>query len=78
MLRSSKSTKAGWQAAWQQRGIHFAKSHVGMALQVGWRGSLTRGWLVSVCCSVRLAWQPTACRSLLLGQSGTSGSRGRA
>ena len=36
MLRSSKTSKSGWHAAWQQRGIHFAKSHVGMALQVGW------------------------------------------
>lgn len=34
MLRSSKTSKAGWQSAWQQRGIHFARSHVGMALQV--------------------------------------------
>ena len=34
MLRSSKTSKAGWQAAWLQRGIRFSKSHVGMALLV--------------------------------------------
>ena len=34
MLRSSKTAKAGWRSAWQGRSIHFAKSHVGMALQV--------------------------------------------
>ena len=34
MLRSSKTVKTQWHASWQQRGIHFAKSHVGMALQV--------------------------------------------
>jgi hypothetical protein len=40
MLRSSKTSKAGWHTAWQQRGIYFSKSHVGMALQVGGRRQL--------------------------------------
>ena len=45
MLRSSKTSKAGWHAAWQQRGIHFSKSHVGMALQVGSGGGVGgAGW----------------------------------
>lgn len=46
MLRSSKTSKAGWQAAWQQRCIHFARSHVGMALQVS-----GAGWLPPCCCA---------------------------
>ncbi|KAI7837292.1 hypothetical protein COHA_008906 [Chlorella ohadii] len=49
MLRSSKTSKTGWQAAWQQRGIHFAKSHVGMALQAYTDGLLDSAALHRVC-----------------------------
>ncbi|EFN58086.1 expressed protein [Chlorella variabilis] len=49
MLRSSKTVKTQWHASWQQRGIHFAKSHVGMALQAYEDGLLTSEALHRVC-----------------------------
>jgi hypothetical protein len=49
MLRSSKTAKSQWRASWQQRGIQFARSHVGMAVQAHEGGLLTPEALHRVC-----------------------------
>ncbi|KAL4427949.1 hypothetical protein ABPG75_002038 [Micractinium tetrahymenae] len=49
MLRSSKTSKAGWHVEWRQRGIHFAKSHVGMATQAYHDGLVDLEALHRVC-----------------------------
>lgn len=92
MLRSSKTSKAGWQAAWAQRGIHFARSHVGMGLQAYQDGLLDAHALHRLCIAAaadfRRVWARyggrhagrnlgEALKHLNTGGCGGTGSKGR-
>ena len=49
MVRSKAGNKATWITAWKQRNIHLSKSHVGIAVQVGWCPHWVWGGLGCAC-----------------------------